>query len=276
MKNKQTRPPAVAGLFYSGRAQELRDDVDRYLASVETDPSVKGKNIRAIIVPHAGYVYSGQTAAYSYKAVAEQKFDAVVIVGPSHREYFKGISVYPGDAYRTPLGEVTIDTDLREELIDENNRIVLSDNGHGSEHCIEVQLPFLQRLYGDFRFVPVIMGEQSAAFMQLLARKLSAIARTKNVLLVASTDLSHYYPYETAVNLDAIILKTVERFDPDELMMRLEQRHAEACGGGPMVSVMQAARQADCTESAVLHYCNSGDVSGDKSAVVGYLAASFN
>lgn len=267
------RPPAVSGLFYSANTSELKRSVETYLRNASLENEIFNEDIRAIIVPHAGFIYSGQTAAYAYKAIKSKKYDAVVIVGPSHRKYFRGISLFPGDAYRTPLGEVAINKELRSEMIDEDEQIVLSDEGHLEEHSIEVQLPFLQLLYGDFQFVPVIMGDQSRTYVDRLARKLENVLHHKNVLLIASTDLSHYYPYETAVDIDKRAIDSVARYDNEELMERLEQREVEACGGGPMVAVMQSSKLLGCQTSSVLHYCNSGDVSGDKSAVVGYLAA---
>jgi len=275
-KNKSVRQPAVAGLFYPGSAPELKRNVETYMNKAPLPEEGTPEKIRAAIVPHAGYVYSGQTAAYVYKAISSNSYDAIVVVGPSHRKYFQGITLYPGESYRTPLGDVMIDKELRDDMVDEDNRIVVSDEGHIEEHSIEVQLPFLQSLFGDFQFVPVVMGDQSRSFVQSLSRKLDEVFHKKKVLLIASTDLSHYYPYESAVNIDKGVIDSVDRYDSDELMRRLEQRHVEACGGGPMVAVMEASKLLGCTESNILHYCNSGDVSGDKSAVVGYLAATMS
>ncbi len=275
-KGATIRQPAVSGMFYSGNASELKKSVETFLHDAPAPEEITNENIRAVIVPHAGFIYSGQTAAYAYNVIKDKKYDAVVIVGPSHRKYFRGISLYPGEAYRTPLGDVAIDKELRDDMVDENDRIVLSDEGHIEEHSIEVQLPFLQLIFGDFLFVPVVMGDQSRSFVDKLARKLDEVAHRRNVLLIASTDLSHYYPYESAVTIDKGVIDSVERYDHDELMTRLEQRSVEACGGGPMVAVMQASKLLGCKKSSVLYYCNSGDVSGDKSAVVGYLAASMS
>jgi len=275
-KSTSIRKPVVSGLFYPGSVHELEKNIQSYLSSVSIPDDVVNAHINAIIVPHAGYVYSGQTAAYAYNAVMNKSYDAIIVVGPSHKKYFKGISLYPGDAYRTPLGDVKIDKELRDDMIDENNRIVLSDEGHIEEHSIEVQLPFLQLIFGDFQFVPVVMGDQTRSTVEKLSRKIDEICHRKNALLIASTDLSHYYPYESAVNIDSGVIDAVSRYDHDGLMTRLEQRHVEACGGGPMVAVMEASKLLGGKVSHVLHYCNSGDVSGDKSAVVGYLAASMS
>jgi MEMO1 family protein len=275
-KDKTIRPPAVSGLFYDRNPADLKRTVLGLLGNVHLPVKSSPGYVRALIVPHAGYYYSGQTAAYAYGAVKDKEYDAVIVVGPSHRKYFRGISVFPGDAYRTPLGDVVVHKELRDELVDRNLGIELSENGHEDEHSIEVQLPFLQLLYGSFEFVPVIMGDQSSDFVKKLAKKLESVLKNKNVLLVASTDLSHYHPYETAMIMDKRLISSVERYNPDELMSRIEERSVEACGGGPMVSVMQASKLLGCKKASVLNYCTSGDVSGDKSAVVGYLAASLS
>lgn len=275
-KDKTIRPPAVSGMFYDGNAAELKRTVNALLSNARVPEQTAPENIRAVIVPHAGYMYSGQTAAYAYKAIQAKKYDAVIVVGPSHRKYFRGISVFPGDAYRTPLGDVAIQKELRDEMVDESAGIELSEIGHVDEHSIEVQLPFLQLLYGSFEFVPVIMGDQGRDYVVKLARKLENVLKNKNVLLVASTDLSHYYPQEAAIAMDKRVVQTVEGYDPDELMDQLEQKSVEACGGGPMVSVMKVSKLLGCNKASVLNYCTSGDVSGDMSAVVGYLAASIS
>jgi len=226
-----------------------------------------------IVSPHAGYMYSGFTAAHGYRALKGKKFDAVIVVGPSHQEYFDGISVYPGTSYRTPLGEVPIHQDVRTQLVRHGKPLSLSVAGHRTEHSVEVQVPFLQRVFGSFSFVPVVMGDQSPELCTALADAIVSAAAGRNILLVASSDLSHYHPYEEAVALDRRVIDLVETFEPHRLMESLEHHHLEACGGGPIVAVMLAAKQLGANTARVVHYCNSGDVTGDKGAVVGYLSA---
>ena len=159
MSNKFTvRPPTVAGLFYEILPDILQKNIEEYLENARV-PKPKG-TIRALVSPHAGYVYSGFAAAHAYKMIEGNKYDCVIVVGPSHREYFNGISIYPGDAYETPLGVIQINKEIREELLKENASIISSDEGHRSEHSIEVQMPFLQCVFGEFSFVPIIMGDQ--------------------------------------------------------------------------------------------------------------------
>jgi len=269
----RVRKPAVAGSFYDGDPGRLSHQVDLLLTQAE-DKDLKGA-IRALVSPHAGYMYSGLAAAVGYKALRGSTYDAVLMVGPSHRESFDGVSIYPGDAYRSPLGDVPIHTEIRAALAAQSPVFVLSDVGHRSEHCLEVQLPFLQKVLGEFSFVPMIVGNQSKEICLSLGTAIAEVARGKNILLVASSDLSHYHPYNTAVSLDRRVIDQVESFDELALMEQIETERVEACGGGPVVSVMHAAKLLGANRSQVLFYCNSGDITGDKSAVVGYLSAAF-
>lgn len=268
-----TRPPAVAGLFYPESRALLSREVDELLLRAPAE-QVRGA-LRGLVAPHAGYRYSGSTAAVGYKLLKGTTYETIVIVGPSHREYFDGISVYPGGGYQTPLGEVPVNDVLRNSLVGADPRIVLSEQGHHSEHSIEVQLPFLQRVFGRCSFVPVVMGDQRRELTELLGRALAQACRDHNVLLVASSDLSHYHSHTEAIVLDRMVIDTVERYDADGLMCRLEEQEVEACGGGPMVAVMLASSQLGARRSRVLFYCNSGDVTGEKDSVVGYLSAAF-
>lgn len=265
------RPPAVAGLFYPADPKDLNQQIDNLLERVKNG-SLNG-HLVALVSPHAGYMYSGFTAAHGYKLLQGHEFNSVIIVSPSHREYFNGISVYGGTAYRTPLGDISIDSDLRDALADD--LIVISDAGHRQEHAVEVQIPFLQKILNDFTIVPIVMGDQRREYCYYLGKKLAQIASGKNVLLIASTDLSHYYPYDVAITLDKIVIDEVQRLDYEQLMDDLETERAEACGGGPTVAVLFAARELGANTATILHTCNSGDVTGDRSGVVGYLSAAI-
>jgi len=265
------RPPAVAGMFYPGQPETLRRDVDRMLAEAPAFPDAA--KIAALIVPHAGYAYSGFTAAHAFRAVQGLQFDTVIAVGPSHREYFDYVSVYDGRAYATPLGIVEIDAEVRNALVQEG--LVSSNAGHRAEHSVEVQVPFLQRALASFRFVPLIMGTQHPRVCEALGTALANASQGRRVLLVASSDLSHFHPAEEAAALDHRVVGEVERFHPEELMQGLADDRLEACGGGPIVAVMEAARRLGAAESRILHYCHSGDVTGDRDSVVGYVSAAI-
>jgi MEMO1 family protein len=268
------RIPTVAGLFYEDSPDILRKNIDGYLEHARV-PKLKN-SVRAIVSPHAGYIYSGFTAAHAYKMIKGINYDCVIVVGPSHREYFDGVSIYPGDAYETPLGTIPVNKEIREELLEEKNGIVASDAGHRSEHSIEVQLPFLQTVLGDFSFVPVIMGDQRRQLCNELAEAIVRVSTNRNILLVASSDLSHYHPYDEAVMLDNRVISELEKYDSETFISKIEERSFEACGGGPIAVVMNAAQKLGANKADILYYCNSGDITGDKSGVVGYLAAAFD
>lgn len=267
------RHPAVSGLFYPDLRAVLTRNVDELVLRAASKPA-RGK-LRGVIAPHAGYVYSGYTAAIAYKLLKEQSYDSVIIIGPSHREYFDGVSICAGDAFETPLGAVGIDHEMRDRLVHEWGAISVTETGHMAEHSIEVQLPFLQRVLGSFSFVPIVMGDQRREHCDRLADAISKSCAGRNVLLIASSDLSHYHPYKTAVELDRLVLEKIELYDEEGLMKQLEANEVEACGGGPIVTVMKASRQLGANSSRILHYCNSGDVSGEKDAVVGYVSAAL-
>jgi AmmeMemoRadiSam system protein B len=267
------RAPAVGGMFYEKSPAALRKNIDEMLNRVQL-PKVEG-TVRAVVSPHAGYVYSGFTAAHAYKLLEGKKYDCVIAVGPSHREYFDGISIYSGDAYETPLGKVPINHKVRSEILQGEKNIVASVDGHRSEHSLEVQLPFLQRVLKEFSVVPIIMGDQRRQLCEQLTGALARVMANHNILLVASSDLSHFHAYDEAVLLDKRVIQAVERFNSDVFIDELEKKSFEACGGGPIAVAMKTARQLGANRAEVLHYCNSGDITGDKSGVVGYLAAAF-
>jgi len=269
----RVRPPAVAGAFYDADPNALRRSVDSLLSTAKAPPVLGA--IKGLVAPHAGYVYSGGAAAVGYKLLKGRSYDAVILIGPSHREFFSGASIYPGDSYRTPLGDIPIHKEIREELVQASPVITLSDAGHRGEHCLEVQLPFLQRVLGEFSFVPIIIGNQIRETCLAVGNALASVAAKRNVLLVASSDLSHYHPYDVAVDLDRRVIDRVEAFDEDRLMRELEAERLEACGGGPVVAVMHGTKMAGANRGQALFYCNSGDITGDKEAVVGYLSAAF-
>ena len=268
------RKPAVAGMFYPADKTTLTKAIDGLLGQAETI-NLPGTAI-GIIAPHAGYQYSGLTAAYAYLAARDTSFDNVVVISPSHREYFDGISVYGGSAYATPLGEVGINEDLRDRLASGDKIIEISSAGHREEHALEVQLPFVQRIRHNVTLLPVVMGDQRRSYCTHLGKRLASLLAGSRALLVASSDLSHYHDYEAAKELDRVVIDDVAAFDEVKLMDDLESRRVEACGGGPMVAVMIAARNLGATSAHVLHHCNSGDTGGGRDRVVGYLAASLH
>jgi AmmeMemoRadiSam system protein B len=234
----------------------------------------KYDTVRALVAPHAGYKYSGLAASYAYQTVKGKSFTTVIVLSPSHTEYFRGVCVFAGDAYRTPFGDVPVNKTIAQKLITDDGAVFMGQKGHGREHAVEVHLPFLQFVLGDFDFVPVVMGDQSAQYTNVLAEKLRETA-DPSVLIVASSDLSHYYPREFAERLDGRVAKHLNSFDVTGLESDLRSRACEACGGGLIVSTMKAFHSDKHHAMKTLYRCDSGDVSGDTSEVVGYLAAAI-
>ena len=272
-----TRPAAVAGTWYPGSAGALTRDLDGYL---DAAPEWTGGKITALIAPHAGLMFSGPVGAYAYKAAASQRYDAIVLAGPSHFVAFDGVSIYPEGAFATPLGDAVIDADLAAALLGYPGIMALPA-AHQREHSLEMQLPFVRRLFPEAPIVPLVMGFQTRETIASLAAALSHACSGRKVLLVASTDLSHYFDARTAAALDGRVQSHVAAFDPDALLERFEEypEHERgryvACGGGPAIAVMLAARQLGATAGRVLKYAHSGEISGDNDGVVGYLAAAF-
>lgn len=266
------REPAVSGMFYPDHPDTLLSEIKRYLENAKKE--VIDGEIVALISPHAGYMYSGQVAAYGYKLIEGQTFDSVVVVAPSHRVDFRGASIYDRGGYRTPLGIVPIDVELSKRMMTKWGGLKFIPEAHREEHSLEVQIPFLQAVLKSFRLVPIVMEPYwSWESCQSLALAISETIKGKKVLLVASTDLSHFHGYEEAVRLDQVVLGHLERFDPEGLSQDLKKGRCEACGGGPIVTVLLAARALGANRGKVLKYLNSGDVTGDRSRVVGYTSA---
>ncbi len=264
------RKPAVAGMFYPADKNQLENEIRLLLDLYK--PKKNYDKVYGLVSPHAGYVYSGKTAAYGYNTLAGKEYKTVVVISPSHREYFPGISIYNGDAYETPLGIIEIDKELREKLINNSKTIFAGVQGHRAEHALEVQLPFLQTVLKNFKLLPVVMGDQSRVFVDELANKLAEFT-DDDTLIVASSDLSHFYPREEAEILDSRVEKRINDFDYIGLQNDLERRTCEACGGGGIVSTLKALDMKDVKHSEVIYRNDSGETTGDTSEVVGYLSA---
>lgn len=267
------RESILAGSWYPGEAGALRQMVRGFLAQAEP-VKVPGRPV-ALIVPHAGLVYSGQVAAHAYKQLEGRKVDLVVLVGPSHRAYLSGCAVYPSGAWRTPLGAVEIEEAVAKALTGQSPLIKADPQAHAAEHSLEIQLPFLQEVCPQAKIVPVMMGQQDPEIARGLAKALAAALKgyQGSFVLVASTDLSHFHAYDAAVRLDRVVCQRLEKFDAEGLARDIEDGKAEACGGGPAVAVLLAAKELGATGAKLLKCANSGDVTGDRSRVVGYAAA---
>jgi MEMO1 family protein len=258
-------------MFYPAEPAALRREVEALLAGVE--PAGSAEVIRGIVVPHAGYRYSGRTAGYAYGRLRGRPTTTVVVIAPSHREFFEGVSVYSGEAYATPLGEVVLDVELRDRLLAESDIIIAGEAGHRGEHAVEVQLPFLQTVLPAFRLLPLVIGDQQPGTCLELGRALAATANAPGILMVASSDLSHYHPLISALGLDQVILDDMTRFDPQGLLEHLESGITEACGGGPIAAMMTALLASGTRRFSILHHTTSAETSGDAGSVVGYCSA---
>jgi len=270
---KSIRRAAVAGSWYPASPAALAAAVDGYLHAAR-GRDVDG-DLVALVAPHAGLMYSGPVAAYAYRLLSGRSFDVAVLVGPSHFAGFDGVVVYPSGGFETPFGVAHVQSDVAADLVRASPAVREHPGPHAREHSLEMQLPFVQHLAPHIEIVPLLMGYQTAGTAEALARALAEAVRGRRALLVASTDLSHYHDRETAARLDSTVIDCVTRFDADGLQNALDRRPEHACGGGPAVAVMRAAKALGASDAVVLNYADSGDVSDDTSSVVGYLAAAL-
>jgi AmmeMemoRadiSam system protein B/AmmeMemoRadiSam system protein A len=278
----KVRAAAVAGSFYPADPKELAAMIDDLLAH-SSCPAVS-EPILAAVAPHAGYQFSGPVAACTYAALKGRKISRVVLIAPSHYEGFQFSAVYDGDAYATPLGNVPVDKDFAHQLVKLSSTLRLSSQGHnatkaGGEHSIEVQLPWLQRVLGNFELVPIIMGDQSYENSRALGVALAKLIQKENrhgeTLVLASSDLSHFHPYADAETIDHKTLNALDSWDYYSMSRNFQTRTWEACGGAPIVAAMIYAERMGADQTHVLKYENSGDTTGDHSRVVGYSADVF-
>jgi AmmeMemoRadiSam system protein B len=282
--NLSIRPSPIAGTWYAGNPQALARSVDEYLDRAEL-PELPGELV-AVIAPHAGHVYSGPVAGYAFAAVRLETirrlaggspFDLAAVVSPMHQPYLEPLLTTAHDAYSTPLGEIPVAKDTLAAL----DAALTARLGHGltpvaydQEHSLEIELPFLQRaLSGDFKLLPVMVRAQSPKTSQALGEALAEILRGRNALLVASTDLSHFFTQEKANTLDGEMLAAIERFSPEDCFRVEREDKGQACGLGALTAVLWAARALGADTVRVLRHATSGDVTGDASSVVGYGAA---
>jgi hypothetical protein len=269
--------PILAGTWYPGAPEELRAQVAKYLDHVPThDP---GGRIMALISPHAGIIYSGQVAAHSYKLLLGQKFDTVIVIGPSHQLAFTGVATYDCAGFRTPMGVVPLDTQLIGILTKSDSHIRNFPEVFQKEHSVEMQLPFLQATLPDFKLVPLVMGSYDLSACRRLSETIVDAMKGKSVLIVASSDLSHYHTYDTAREMDGRLLEKVRAMDVDGLSECLDTGKCEACGRAPIITAMLAVKKLGADRCDVIQYANSGDVTGEKNTyngVVGYAAAVFS
>jgi hypothetical protein len=275
MNHVDVRPSPIAGTWYDGNRERLAREVDGYLDAASL-PALEGE-VTALIAPHAGHRYSGPVAGYSFASVRGRTFDLVAVISPFHSMAYQPLLTTVHSAYATPLGDIPVDRAAVTEL----DVVLKSELGFGlsplardREHSLEIELPFLQRaLTGPFILLPVMIRAQEPDVARGLGLALAQVLKTKNALLVASTDLSHFYDQVTANLLDAEMLKRFESFDPDSIFQAEHSGKGFACGHAAVASVLHAARELGADKVTILHHATSGDVTGDYAQVVGYGAA---
>lgn len=269
------REPAVAGQFYPGSKEVLDKTVNKILNSV-TVPMIS-ERIIGIVVPHAGYEYSGAVAAHSYKLIANLDYKTVIIIGPSHRVFFEGAAVYSQGIWKTPLGEVAIDSKLAQAIINHNPKLIKDlPQAHKQEHSLEVQLPFLQKTLKDFKIVPIMLVEPTFQDCQALADAISSVIKDNSVLLLASSDLYHGYSYDECLKTDKRTLSLIERMDAKALFNALKTGEVQACGGMPIVVTMLVSQKLGANKAKILKSTNSNEVTGEIGGYcVGYGSVVF-
>ena len=269
------RPSPIAGRWYDGDPEMLARSVDVYLDEAQL-PEFDGEVV-AVIAPHAGHTYSGAVAGYAFAALRPLRPDLVAVIGPMHHPYQEPIMTSAHEAYSTPLGEVRVDR----AALDELDAVLKSELGFGlsavardPEHSLEIELPFLQRaLSSQWTLLPVMVRAREPLLSQALSRALAQILKSKNFVMVASTDLSHFYNQQTALAFDRAMLNAIESFDPEQAFDLERAGKGFACGLGAFTAVMWAARELGANKVKVLRHATSGNVTGDYASVVGYGAA---
>ena len=261
---KTTRPAAVAGMFYPADPLELQEQVDQYLFE---DTYLSTRVPKAIIVPHAGYIYSGSTAAAAYRSIMQFRhvIRKIILLGPAHRVPVSGLALPRVDQFQTPMGEIKLDTKATYKLVDDFPQITFSDQAHADEHSLEVQLPFLQSVLAGFRLIPLLVGDASEIEV---ADVIESLWGGDECLIVISSDLSHFHDYKKANRLDAQTAEAIESFKGEEL-----QDHS-ACGRTPISGMLRVARQHKLNVER-FDLKNSGDTAGEKDQVVGYGSWGF-
>jgi MEMO1 family protein len=265
--------PNVAGQFYPANPKQLSAELDDVLAAAPVEPSDKA--IEVLIAPHAGYPYSASVAAYAYKAASNVPVKTVVVLAPSHYYGFPGVSVWPSGSFQTPLGDVEVDESFATELLKKNKQFVFEPRIFEKEHSLEVQLPFLQKTFSGFKIVPIIMGQTSLNLTGDLAQALDEIIGTrKGVLIVASSDMSHFHEASFAQKMDGQTIETIKKLDADYFWKGTHSGELEMCGAVPVTTALLYAKRRGLAVD-FLHYAHSGNVTGDRKSVVGYSTFVF-
>jgi len=275
---RKIRYPAVAGLFYEGDSEALKKRIEWCFkhrlgpGSIPTANEMGKRSIVGLVCPHAGYMYSGPVAAHSYAELAMDGVpDVVVIIGPNHTGLGSGVSIVDSGYWKTPLGNVEVNDEVAKKIVKNSEIIAVDELAHLQEHSIEVQLPFLQYMYGNrFSFVPICMMLQLRDVCVEVGNAIAKALESENAVVIASTDFTHYEPQGRAYEKDLKVLKTIEALDPDTMLRFVDSLPVSMCGPGPVASMLYAVKKLGARKATILKYATSGDVTGDKFSVVGY------
>jgi AmmeMemoRadiSam system protein B len=279
----KVRYPSVAGSWYAGTPSSLRRQIEDLFThrlgpgSIPQTVKEGPRNIVGLVVPHAGYMASGPVAAHAYYSLAKDgKPDVIVIFGPNHTGRGSALSIMNEGFWRTPLGDVEIDTETANKILSASRIVDVDDRAHAYEHSIELQLPFLQYLYGsEFKFVPICFMMQDLMSSREVGKAVAAALKDKNGLVIASSDMTHYEPQERAEKKDKMAIDAALKMDEKQYYNTVEAYGITTCGYGPVIAAITAAKELDAKKAQLLCYKTSGDVLGDRSAVVGYASIAF-
>ncbi len=270
----ETRPSPIAGSWYSADPRKLETSIKGYLAKAKL-PELKGE-VMGVISPHAGHIYSGPTAGYAFRAVEGRSFDLVAVISPLHQFHFAPLLTTAHCAYSTPLGEISVDSKALEAMEKELKEVALEliPVAYDKEHSLEIELPFLQvALKGPFQLLPLMLRSQDESTAEKVGHALATVLKGRKCLLVASTDLSHFYEQSEAGRLDAEMLHQIQDFSPKGVLRAEESGSGYACGAAAVAAVLWAAKDLGARTVKVVNHSTSADQTGDTSSVVGYGAA---
>jgi AmmeMemoRadiSam system protein B len=275
----QIRTPAVAGMFYPGEKNELKESIHQcFLHSFgpgKLPPTEEKKKIYGVICPHAGYMYSGPIACHSFYSISSESPELFIIIGPNHWGVGCNVAAMKDCSWETPLGQVEVDSDAASELSKISNIVDLDFFSHTKEHSLEVQVPMLQEVYSKFKILPIILIDQEKNAAEEIGEAVATISKQKNSMIIGSSDFTHYEPNEFAHDQDKALIEPILDLDVDQFYKVLYEKNVTACGYGAIASTMIACKKLGATKGELLKYATSGDVTGDTSSVVGYGSIIF-
>ena len=275
----QIRTPAVAGMFYPGEKNELKESIHQcFLHSFgpgKLPPTEEKKKIYGVICPHAGYIYSGPIACHSFYSISSESPELFIIIGPNHWGVGSNVAAMKDCSWETPLGQVEVDSDAASELSKISNIVDLDFFSHTKEHSLEVQVPMLQEVYSKFKILPIILIDQEKNAAEEIGEAVAIISKQKNSMIIGSSDFTHYEPNEFAHDQDKALIEPILDLDVDQFYKVLYEKNVTACGYGAIASTMIACKKLGATKGELLKYATSGDVTGDTSSVVGYGSIIF-